>query len=189
MGAPPVPSNPCCHWSSQPCHHVPSMPPAPRTWLWGSQWGCVTPGWVGGSGQGALPGSHGSRSSVSPPCREGSSRLEYLLHEIMGCRNSQEPSAAAAGGDASRGHRGEVAAGDGPGAPHPCSGLRSLGDTWGPLCGAGLALAWDVFLGAPSLQPCALRGCPAVPGGCEVSPPCPGHAVPHPRMCCPIETS
>lgn len=63
-------------------------------------------------------------------------------------RARKEPwAAAAAGGDASRGHHGEVAAGDAPGAPHPLLGVRlgfaDFGDTWGHM--GTLLQGWSWF--------------------------------------------
>lgn len=51
LALPAVP--PCAleYWHSQPCHPVPSMPAAPRTWLWqgwGLPVGLVTPRWARG---------------------------------------------------------------------------------------------------------------------------------------------
>lgn len=162
-------------------HHMSSMPPAPPGRgcgrVWGLTVGLAHPKVGNGVGGhcpqrcqwprgGALLGSHGSRSSsVSPPCREGSS-LGWNICSMRSwfaetARSPRRPR----GGDASRGHRGEVAAGDGPGAPPPRfvrgqAGLCSLGD---PSAGLEVVLSpvWDVSLGVSgcSLPPWVPR-CP-----------------------------
>lgn len=180
-----VPPNPCSHRDSQPCHRVPSMPPAPRACPW-QGWG-LTVGLghprvgtgVGGQCQGDAKGpclAPTEAAAASRP-RAGKAPLGW---NICSMRSWFAETARSPRQRLREVTRPGVTAGRWllvtvvPVSPTPARGqavLCGFGDTWGPRCGAAVGVS-------PSMG--------RVPGRCWAVPPSEGALLSPGVVLCPL---